>query len=101
MEAADCVQKCGSCGPGVLQVPAVQKMTGIMQTRTAMPPAAASGNHNGHYRVRMATGLLYRRVHDANVLGSTTSFDQDIRPTQALALWTRNEEQIRYSNFSE
>ncbi len=53
------------------------------------------------YRVRMVTGLLYRRAHDANVLGSTTSYDQNIRPTQVLALWTRIEEQMTYSNLSE
>jgi len=53
------------------------------------------------YRVRVVTGLLYRRAHDANVLGSTTSYDQNIRPTQVLALWTRIEEQMTYSNLSE
>jgi len=50
LEAADCVQKCSSCGPGVLQVPGMQDITG---------------------------------------------------PTQVLALWTRIEEQMTYSNLSE
>ena len=42
-------------------------------------------NATAVYRVRVVTGLLYSRAHDANALGSATSSEQNIRPSQALA----------------
>ena len=47
LEAADCVQKYGSCGPGVSQVPAVQDITGIRQTQTVHAACSCVRQING------------------------------------------------------